>query len=83
MGAHSGAGRTCRECGEVFTLTEGELGFFAQRGLELPRRCAPCRLARKAARLSGVDLDTRPVLSGWNGRRPVEKLRRGHVRARG
>ena len=66
-----GAGRTCLECGEPFTLTEGEVSYFAQRALELPRRCAPCRHARKLARQAGVDLRTRPVLSGWNGRRPA------------
>lgn len=44
------AGRRCADCGAPYALTESELVFFVQRGLEVPRRCAPCRHARRAAR---------------------------------
>ena len=39
---------TCMMCGDVFSLREGEQDFFAQRGLDLPKRCPPCRAERKA-----------------------------------
>lgn len=44
------AGRTvkCRECENTFTLSEGEIDFYIQKkGLALPRRCIPCRRARR------------------------------------
>lgn len=33
----------CKICGEVFTFTAGEQGFFTDRGLEEPKRCPECR----------------------------------------
>ena len=38
---------TCVECGKGFTFTENEQKFFADKGFVEPRRCAPCRAARK------------------------------------
>jgi hypothetical protein len=40
-------GRVCVDCGEAFVLTEGEIAFFARRGLMVPKRCEDCRAARK------------------------------------
>jgi len=42
--------RTCIDCESPFALTESEIEFFAMRGLELPRRCAACRKARRKTR---------------------------------
>lgn len=39
---------TCAECKQPFTFTEGEQEFYAQRGYSEPKRCKPCRDARKA-----------------------------------
>jgi len=39
----------CIECRTDFTLTEGEQQFFASKGYQPPKRCKPCRQARKAA----------------------------------
>ena len=41
---------TCRDCGNVFTFTEGEQEFYAQKELSAPQRCKDCRAARKAQR---------------------------------
>ena len=59
--------RMCVDCGGAFTLTAGEVSFFAQRALMLPKRCGPCRRARKLAALE--DRQARAVVASWNGRR--------------
>jgi CxxC-x17-CxxC domain-containing protein len=40
----------CADCGQEFVFTASEQDFFAQRGFSEPKRCAPCRSARKASR---------------------------------
>jgi CxxC-x17-CxxC domain-containing protein len=37
----------CIECNNDFELNEGEKNFYVQRGLDLPKRCKPCRASRK------------------------------------
>ena len=44
---------SCKDCGQLFTFTEGEQDFFSQRGFSEPVRCRPCRDARKAQKASG------------------------------
>ena len=48
VGDSRGNSITCMMCGDVFSLQEGEQDFFAQRGLDLPKRCPSCRAERKA-----------------------------------
>lgn len=38
----------CIDCSGDFTFTEGEQQFYSSKGLNEPRRCKPCRQARKA-----------------------------------
>ena len=50
--------RTCRDCGQVFVVSDRELEFFRDmarqypqgdgRGWQLPARCLPCRRWRRA-----------------------------------
>jgi cold shock CspA family protein len=42
-----GEQRTCRECSVVFTLTAGEVDYFAMKGLACPKRCPECRRRRR------------------------------------
>ena len=37
----------CSECGELFTFTESEQKFYAEKRLSDPKRCYKCRQARK------------------------------------
>lgn len=37
----------CKDCHETFTFTAGEQVFFRQNGLNPPKRCGMCRLAKK------------------------------------
>ena len=39
----------CIDCGEEFTFTVGEQQFFAERAFSVPKRCKPCRDARRDA----------------------------------
>jgi len=38
---------TCTECGETFPFLEREQDYFRERGLSNPKRCKPCRDARR------------------------------------
>jgi len=41
----------CSDCGATFTFSAGEQEFYAARGYtNEPKRCAPCRQARKSER---------------------------------
>src|SRR2546422_9696744 len=39
---------TCADCGEVFPFSEREQDYYRERGLSHPKRCKPCRDARRA-----------------------------------
>lgn len=39
--------RRCKDCGRLFTLTAGEILFFARKQMPETRRCVECRAARK------------------------------------
>lgn len=57
----------CATCGEAFVFPASEQAFYAERGLAPPKRCKPCRHARKTrsgvsfrfgqARLAGADAE--------------------------
>jgi CxxC-x17-CxxC domain-containing protein len=44
---------TCQDCGQSFTFTADDQEFFALKGYTDPKRCQPCRQARKADRDGG------------------------------
>ena len=37
----------CLDCDKDFLFTIGEQAFYGSKGLAIPKRCAPCRKARK------------------------------------
>ncbi|HXM49853.1 MAG TPA: zinc-ribbon domain containing protein [Pyrinomonadaceae bacterium] len=39
---------TCAECGNAFPFSEREQDYYRERGLTHPKRCKPCRDARRA-----------------------------------
>lgn len=39
----------CADCDQEFTFTVEEQRFFRSKGLSIPKRCQPCRKARKAS----------------------------------
>jgi CxxC-x17-CxxC domain-containing protein len=45
---------SCSDCHQDFTFTAGEQEFYDRKGFkEIPKRCKPCREARKVRRESG------------------------------
>lgn len=39
--------KICRACARPFVVEPGEREFFVLRGLAEPRRCKPCRMAKR------------------------------------
>ena len=39
---------TCSDCGQDFTFTAADQAFFQERGYSTPKRCKPCRQAKKS-----------------------------------
>lgn len=39
-----------KDCGQTFTMSEGEEQFFVDKGMYLPKRCPDCRSRRKRER---------------------------------
>lgn len=40
--------RQCVDCSKTFVIEPGEVAFYENKGLDLPKRCAECRAKRKA-----------------------------------
>lgn len=41
---------TCVSCEVTFLFGGGERDFFREKGLQMPKRCGPCRRARREGR---------------------------------
>lgn len=46
---------TCRDCGEVFSITAKEQKWYAEKGYKLPKRCPECRWKRRQAAQADKD----------------------------
>lgn len=44
---------TCEDCQQEFVWPEKEQAFYKEKGFSQPKRCKPCRDARKAQREGG------------------------------
>jgi len=44
---------TCSDCGQEFTFTAEDQAFFSERGYSTPKRCKPCRQAKKNEQAGG------------------------------
>jgi len=45
----------CMDCSQEFVFTARDQEFYAERGFTEPKRCTPCRNARKAQREGGSE----------------------------
>jgi CxxC-x17-CxxC domain-containing protein len=43
----------CSDCGQAFTFTAEDQEFFRERGYSAPKRCKPCRQAKKNEQSGG------------------------------
>ncbi len=62
---------TCVDCNTEFTFTASEQEFYASREFTEPRRCAPCRAARKASRGDSAGGSQGGGYSGGGGSREM------------
>jgi len=53
----------CVDCGKPFPFTEGEQKFYAEKQYTEPKRCKPCREAKKAEREQRQGASAPPVPS--------------------
>ena len=44
---------TCSDCGQEFTFSSEDQAFFQERGYSSPKRCKPCRQAKKNEQQGG------------------------------
>ena len=44
----------CIDCQQTFSFEPGEQAFYLSKGLAQPKRCKPCRDARRATLIQGV-----------------------------
>jgi CxxC-x17-CxxC domain-containing protein len=51
---------TCAECGAKFEFSEKEQQYYRERNLSQPKRCKPCRDARRAS-FGGGDMSAAPA----------------------
>jgi CxxC-x17-CxxC domain-containing protein len=52
---------TCSDCGQEFTFTAADQAFFQERGYSTPKRCKPCRQAKKNDQGGGGGGSYRPA----------------------
>lgn len=51
---------TCQDCQTTFMFTEKEQAFYEEKGFTPPKRCKPCRDAKKARQQGGAAQGGRP-----------------------
>lgn len=47
----------CRECGEDFYMSKGEVDFFEKKSFDLPKRCKCCRSGEKKLKATTIYTD--------------------------
>ena len=63
---------TCRDCGEQFSFTAGEQGFYLEKGLmNEPQRCPNCRSNRRKERSSNVSREGTTITCASCGQQAI------------
>jgi CxxC-x17-CxxC domain-containing protein len=68
---------TCQDCGKQFVWSAEDQEFYAERGLQQPKRCKDCRQARKAQQGGGTRQMYPAVCSGCGAKCEVPFEPRG------
>ncbi len=58
--------RKCVQCGKEFDLSEGEIKFYKDKGLTLPKRCKECREANKGNKSNKDNKDKEEPVADTN-----------------
>ena len=65
---------TCQDCNATFIFTSSDQDFYAEKGFTQPKRCKPCRDAKKAKngdKGGGQRRDDRPRSGGCDRERKL------------
>ncbi len=57
---------TCRDCGDSFTISQGEREYFTSKGLSLPKRCSACRKNRSSENIPANTFESEQRESFWD-----------------
>lgn len=68
--------RTCKQCGKQFEIEDGEIKFFRDKNLSLPKRCRECRKLNNGSTGSGHNKQKSGIINGISGK---NKLRFGFI----
>jgi len=63
----------CCDCEQQFLFSAGEQDFYAEKQLTPPKRCKPCRVAKKAA-IANRTYRPRQEQQGTNEQPPEDSL---------
>lgn len=56
--------RMCKECGKEFILSDGEIQFYTDRSLSVPKRCKECREKNKSKKENEMSSGLKPYKAG-------------------
>lgn len=68
--------RTCKQCGKQFEIEDGEIKFFRDKNLSLPKRCRGCRKLNNGSTGSVYNKQKSGIINGISGK---NKLRFGFI----
>lgn len=68
--------RTCKQCGKQFEIEDGEIKFFRDKNLSLPKRCRECRKLNNGSTGSVYNKQKSGIINGISGK---NKLRFGFI----
>lgn len=68
--------RTCKQCGKQFEIEDGEIKFFRDKNLSLPKRCRECRKLNNGLTGSVYNKQKSGIINGISGK---NKLRFGFI----
>ncbi|MBP3761349.1 MAG: zinc-ribbon domain containing protein [Ruminococcus sp.] len=58
----------CKDCGQIFLLSDSEQDFFRKKNLKMPKRCKNCRQLRKNNQLVTINpSNATPSVPSQNG----------------
>ena len=67
--------RKCKQCGEEFTLTDSEIKFYNDKGLNLPKRCSECRKKNNNINNNEKESIKETNIQGINSKNKSKKFR--------
>lgn len=71
--------RTCKQCQREFELTDGEIKFYREKNLELPRRCKECRKVNQQNAKQGKTNGKNNFYSDFSGNNRNMKSGKGKI----